>query len=162
MIKKQGDPYQRKECILVIIVVLTVCFIWGNSLVKGTDSGTISKFAKEIINSIIGVTGSAGMSGDGTLRKIAHATEYGILGLEMTGLFYVYRKKTMQQVLFLGMITAFLDETIQLFVPGRSGEIRDVWIDLGGFLAGMLLIFGNRMLHKKRDAKRDVKGHNQG
>lgn len=37
------------------------------------------------------------------------------------------------------MTTAFLDETIQLFVPGRSGQISDVWVDLLGAAVGIVL-----------------------
>jgi len=34
----------------------------------------------------------------------------------------------------------------QVFVPGRSGELRDVLIDLAGFAAGMSLIHGVQRL----------------
>lgn len=33
----------------------------------------------------------------------------------------------------------FLDETIQLFTEGRSGQISDVWLDMAGALTGTLL-----------------------
>ena len=32
----------------------------------------------------------------------------------------------------------FVDETIQLFVEGRSGQVSDVWLDLAGALCGLL------------------------
>ncbi len=37
-----------------------------------------------------------------------------------------------------GLLTALTDETIQLFVPGRSGQVTDVWIDFSGVLTGLL------------------------
>ena len=36
-------------------------------------------------------------------------------------------------------LAALCDETIQLFVPGRSGSIADVWLDTAGYLTGALL-----------------------
>ena len=47
----------------------------------------------------------------------------------------------------MGLFVAFIDETIQLFVVGRSGEIRDMWIDFAGVALAtliMLAISGNR------------------
>ncbi|MDO5140406.1 MAG: VanZ family protein [Eubacteriales bacterium] len=37
---------------------------------------------------------------------------------------------------FFGLLTALTDETIQLFVEGRSGQITDVWIDFAGVCFG--------------------------
>ena len=39
---------------------------------------------------------------------------------------------------FAGVLIAFCDETIQLFVPGRSGQVSDMWIDVSGYLLGMV------------------------
>ena len=33
------------------------------------------------------------------------------------------------------------DETIQLFSPGRSSQVTDVWIDFAGVVTGTLLAF---------------------
>ena len=41
----------------------------------------------------------------------------------------------------LGIIIAIATEIIQRFVPGRSGELTDVLIDLGGFVLGFSIIF---------------------
>ena len=38
--------------------------------------------------------------------------------------------------LFLSVFRPFVDETIQLFTPGRSGQISDVWLDMSGVLFG--------------------------
>lgn len=40
----------------------------------------------------------------------------------------------------------FADETIQLFVEGRSGQISDVWLDLAGALTGTMLYLTLRKL----------------
>ena len=40
----------------------------------------------------------------------------------------------------LGLLMGITTELIQLNVPGRSGEFRDVLIDFGGYLLGFLII----------------------
>ena len=32
-----------------------------------------------------------------------------------------------------------MDETIQRFIPGRSSQVTDVWIDMGGVVFGALV-----------------------
>ena len=39
----------------------------------------------------------------------------------------------------MAFIVPFVDETIQLFVSGRSGQISDVWLDFCGVMCGLLL-----------------------
>lgn len=82
--------------------------------------------------------------GDAVLRKLAHATEYALLGV-MAALYFHESGKLLKScgrhhLLYIGFTAAFLDETIQLFVPGRSGQIADVWIDLAGFLPAMGIV----------------------
>ena len=38
-----------------------------------------------------------------------------------------------------GLLTALTDETIQLFVPGRSSQVTDVWIDFSGVMTGLIV-----------------------
>ena len=42
--------------------------------------------------------------------------------------------------LAVGLFMGILTESIQLTVPGRSGEIKDVLIDFSGYLLGTLII----------------------
>lgn len=41
--------------------------------------------------------------------------------------------------LLIGMGTALMDETIQLFIPNRTSMVTDVWIDMLGVVAGLLV-----------------------
>lgn len=74
------------------------------------------------------------------VRKTAHFTEYAVLGF----LFYFYFQD--QKYNFLRSVTATglyacTDELHQLFVPGRSGQLRDVIIDTCGGICGALIAF---------------------
>ena len=75
------------------------------------------------------------------LRKLGHVTEYALFGL-LLGLCLHYRGRfSLLRGLAFSLAAALLDETLQLFIPGRSGEIRDLWIDLGGAAVSLLLLF---------------------
>ena len=37
-------------------------------------------------------------------------------------------------------LSAMADETVQLFVPGRSGQVTDVLLDSAGALAGIIFV----------------------
>ncbi len=79
---------------------------------------------------------------DHPVRKIAHFSEYCILGILLMGAWYDSNKKKAVIVLFpflTGLIYAATDELHQLLVSGRAGMVSDVIIDGSGVLAGVLL-----------------------
>lgn len=76
------------------------------------------------------------------VRKMAHATEYAILGCLLTNLCQsLSMKKAYMWSWLMGSAYAATDEFHQLFVPGRSGQITDVMLDSVGCLTGCLLIY---------------------
>jgi VanZ family protein len=71
---------------------------------------------------------------DLVLRKIAHATEYAILGALLA------RALGRSWLAFaIGLAYAVSDEAHQAFVPGRMGAPLDVAIDTVGVAAGVFL-----------------------
>lgn len=84
------------------------------------------------------------------VRKSAHFTEYLILGvllaLEFVNIVKGWFRRFVEPWM-LALFTAFIDETIQLFVEGRSGQVTDIWVDVAGAALGILItlaITGNR------------------
>jgi len=73
------------------------------------------------------------------VRKLAHFAEYTIAGI--LGMLFFRNLGFPVLSLFSGLLVALTDETIQLFVPGRSGQITDVWLDFSGILAGSAVYF---------------------
>jgi VanZ family protein len=76
------------------------------------------------------------------IRKSAHMTEYAILAITVSFSLYAYEKKGIGLILrseVICILYAMTDEFHQLFIPGRSGEITDVFIDGFGALIGCLL-----------------------
>src|SRR5690554_701984 len=76
------------------------------------------------------------------IRKTAHFTEFFLLGVFWYMVYAKYFKsvKLIGVVLIHGLLTAILDETVQLFVDGRSGEVFDVLIDFSGVLVSVLIM----------------------
>lgn len=57
------DKHPKKQKILLVLIVLTLCFIWGNSLMPASFSGAISGWAKNVLNAILGDVGNSSVSG---------------------------------------------------------------------------------------------------
>ena len=138
---------RMRLCLALLCCVLA--FIWGNSLLPGELSGSFSDWVKEILCSIFPGQGFSRSQGSGLLRKIAHFTEFAALGLLLGWLFFMLRKKPYWPIL-LGVAAACIDETIQMFVPGRGPGLRDVLIDSCGVLMGVVLLtLGHNIMKKK-------------
>ena len=73
------------------------------------------------------------------IRKIAHITEYLILGFLMFNLLKQYSVTNIYYAIGLSILYSCTDEFHQLFINGRSGSIRDVLIDSIGILIGTYL-----------------------
>jgi VanZ family protein len=92
------------------------------------------------------------------VRKLAHFTEYLILGLLLFQLVRTYTMKHSKEALIswcVGTLYAATDEFHQMFSDGRSPQVRDVCIDSAGVLTGVLvtlliLYFYESTIDKKR------------
>lgn len=75
------------------------------------------------------------------IRKLAHATEYAILGVLTSLFFFSCHRKYYGFLGWLwGILYAITDELHQTFVPGRSCQLTDVVIDSLGCLGGCIVI----------------------
>ena len=78
------------------------------------------------------------------IRKTAHFTIYCVLGVLAFLSIFTYSKISFYARCSLSaafcLIYAISDEIHQRYIPGRSGEVRDVCIDFCGALLGILLI----------------------
>ena len=87
------------------------------------------------------------------VRKGAHFSEYAVLGILSCGLFSARlreRGRAPFPAAFLVALVPVCDECLQLFVPGRSGQLTDVLIDLAGVCAGVLLASILSALRRRR------------
>lgn len=132
----------------VFLLILLLAFIWGNSLLPAKISAAISGWIWELLGDFAGGdTMLDGAVGDGPLRKAAHFIEFVGLGMVLLWMMIL----TGQHRVFAlagGFAVACIDETIQIFVPGRGPAIGDVLLDSSGVLTGLLLFLLIRHLRR--------------
>ena len=124
-----------------ILLVAILAFIWGNSAMPGQASGALSGWVGAVLSKILPFLATE--NGLHFLRKAAHFSEFAALGMILSWLFgMVANRKLWQGILPLlcGAAAACIDETIQIFSPGRYCSIIDVLIDCSGVLTGILVL----------------------
>src|SRR5690554_4312580 len=139
-----------KHKIFIVFGILIHILILTQSLLPASLSSDQSGVIVDILHPIVL---NLGISIDVQtfsliVRKTAHFTEFFLLGVFWYIIYAKYFKsvKLIGVVLIHGLLTAVLDETVQLFVDGRSGEIIDVLIDFGGVLSAVLFVIFYRKL----------------
>jgi VanZ family protein len=132
---------EKRLRLCAALIVVNLCFIWGNSLLPGEISGAISDAVKNLLRWCLSFLNlpPGGGSGGGLLRKVAHFTEFACLGGLFTWLFSMLRRPAWL-ALGCGFLAACVDETIQIFVPDRGPSVFDVGIDTAGVAVGVTLL----------------------
>ena len=126
-----------KKRISILLVVLWMLFIFIMSSFNSTESSNQSGFIVNIISDIFNISNTDTLSL--IIRKIAHFTEYFILGLLTYNMTYNYNKKTYISIIIC-ILYAISDELHQLITPGRSCQIIDILIDSSGSILGIYLL----------------------
>lgn len=96
------------------------------------------------------------------VRKIAHFCEYALGGSLFLSLLYTYNltdEKKIAGSILLGIWYAIMDEVHQLMVPGRSGALKDVYIDSLGIatgVIGMMIIIKIAIIIKEKKQSKKI------
>ena len=182
----------RKRCLPFLAWFISLALlagwawvIWGFSAAPDMRSSSMSRLVCEKAADLWIFLSRSSMSGQERsaliealqlpVRKLAHFTEYAVLGGLMvfhvaavrrlsepdisdfseTSPFAAIRQKPFLAGLGAGVLYAVSDEIHQLFVPGRACRAADVCIDSAGLFAGMLLCTGviSIYLNMKRRAE---------
>lgn len=143
----------KRQKLWIAVTICYILFIFSNSMKPAALSSKDSSAALLLIHSAFAQAGiNASWLSEHMVRKLAHFSEYTLLGILLKGCLCSLKLPKRQTLYFLvmaGFFIPFVDETIQLFVEGRSGQISDVWLDSAGIAFGILL---NRM--EKSDGKK--------
>lgn len=131
--------------IFTFALIGCIVFIFSNSLqiadVSEGASGRVLGILQGILRHL-GLPGAADRLTMHIVRKLAHFCEYLLEGFLLMLCLRVYTRHFFKHVswpVLGGLLTALTDETIQLFVPGRSGQVTDIWIDFSGVMTGLLV-----------------------
>lgn len=105
---------------------------------NSNDSSSQSGFIVSILNYIFKIDNLELLSF--IIRKLAHITEYLILGILMINCLKDYRIKNLFIVsILLCILYSCTDEIHQLFVSGRCGSVIDVMIDSFGIILSIFI-----------------------
>lgn len=135
-----------KKIIKLILVMLWMLLIFSFSNQKAEDS---SKLSDGLIVKVANVFVDKDLSQEKqeeilekyttVVRKTAHFIIYLILGILVVNLVFEYNVKNIILVSLIAcLLYSITDEFHQLFIDGRSGEIRDILIDTIGSLIGII------------------------
>ena len=142
--KKTPPAVIAGRIIFTLCLAATVIFIFGNSAqaanVSSEASGRVLLFLQKLVTKL-GHPGLASRITMHRVRKLAHFCEYMLEGFWLMLCVRVYTRHFVTHISWpiLGiLLTAVIDETIQMFSSGRSSQITDVWIDFAGGMTGLL------------------------
>lgn len=127
--------------IFTIALIACIVFIFRNSLQEGYFSSERSQAVMRALNRLLDKVNLGPLS-EHTVRKLAHFAEFTLEGFLLMLCLRVYTSHFVRHVswpLLGGMTTALMDETIQKFIPGRTSQVTDVWIDMGGVVCGLFV-----------------------
>lgn len=120
--------------LLFIIIWLLVIFLFSNqdgSTSTSLTNGILEKYLFFVDSDIFFMI----------IRKMAHITEYFILGILVLNFINEFKidKKIVVSILICSILASF-DELHQLFIPDRTGCLLDVFIDMIGASLGILIL----------------------
>ena len=130
-----------KRGIALGLTGLWLWFIFARSAQPAEQSGAESAFFLECLRRFFPFLT------DHIVRKLAHFTEYCILGLLLHADRRLIGKGPVLLPIGFGVAAALVDELlIQIHTPGRSGELRDVLLDTAGVVTavGVCLLLRRR------------------
>lgn len=150
---------KRKFLIGAIILWMITIFCFSNQ-VSITSSKTSGNTIKAIINLIPNTKHFEEKKKEQIIktfqpvvRKLAHFSIYALGGILFFAFYRTFSLETRQRVIYAmlsAMLYAGTDEFHQLFVHGRSAEVRDVWLDTLGAMTGIVLYLIILKIGKKR------------
>lgn len=125
-----------------------IAFIWGNSLLPGTQSSDLSGSITFQLYQFLHLSLDFDLFHH-FIRKCAHFSEYAVLGI------FTYNwMKEINSNLLLSVLICFIiaccDEIIQSFIPNRGPAFTDCLIDTSGALFGTLCFLFVLKYMKKR------------
>lgn len=168
----ENTQVSKKKIYILRAVLTAAClallaFIFGNSLTAGEDSSAQSASVVRLVQKVVGVfapdswiataTGEAYEKLHDIVRTVAHFLEFALLGALFS---WCYRAYTSEKAYFF-VVVCFLvlvpviDEFLQTLTVGRAAEMKDVFVDTAGGLAGatfavLTLVLGFAIYKKRR------------
>ncbi len=129
--------------LISLLILLTLGFIWGNSILSISQSSNRSGSLFLTFKPIFDVIFGEGVVTHAVFRKLAHFSEFFVLGVEIFTLLILLRISLTENLtysLVFGLFFAVSDETLQV-ISRRGSSFLDVLIDFSGVLLAVLILF---------------------
>lgn len=156
----------REKAVFIISMVLAliiIASIWyftsQDGVITNVNSGKIVNVIENIVSKICNSDNRNVLQYSRLnhfIRKTAHFMEYMLLGASVCVLFSLLLKRikvVLAASLGICSLISSLDEFRQLFVPGRNAQLKDIFIDMAGAAAGIIIA---RVLFEKIIVKRKI------
>ncbi len=131
---KPVAPLPYRKFLLLFSTVTTVTFIFAHSLMPAAVS---EETGRRVYEFFMPWLEGLPFYSHAFFRQLAHFCEYALLGLQVPFYRMLWRKGEASFAVFAAL--AMLDEGLQSLVPGRVPDRKDVFVDLGGLVAGCLI-----------------------
>lgn len=140
--------------VCTIIAFIIMFMIRRYSSMTGAESSGISKGLSEWLFQLLEKQGNNLYSVrgiEGYIRKFAHIAEYFALASAFYIIIYIKNRR-----ILISFIVAFLlsgafavyDEVFQTQIPGRTGQLFDVFVDLFGIIISLVLCAVMSFVHR--------------
>ena len=153
IVLEEFDLKKRNILCGVIFVFITI-FIFSNSSKSASDSTLQSDSWVDIFLNYLSFIFKDPSLTETIVRKLAHFSEFFIQGAALSGcIFTINYNKNFIYVLFTGILTACVDEYIQLFFEGRGSQVSDIFIDFSGTCFSVIIFIIIWYFIKKKAGK---------
>nr|WP_302120060.1 VanZ family protein [uncultured Ruminococcus sp.] len=150
---KTNSCSMRFRIIMFVLTASVIAFAFIHSSMPSVESAQESESVLDFVTVILKLFGIDSNLSDHIIRKLAHFTEYSVLGALLCSCAYSFDRikpiKFVPYTVSIGLFTCFIDETIQLGVEGRSGQVSDMWIDFFGVLLGTAVMLVAFWIYRK-------------
>ena len=172
MVRMSDDKIKKEKLCIVLLWILAILYFYFISIHSSLSAEASAKasrvIAKKAFSVVESVTETVQM-GDKKdvsytsvlvfIRKSAHMINFYILGF----LYSMIALKTNSQKelnvfaasIICGLLGAIIDESHQIFVPGRGADIKDVYIDFIGVFWGCITLFVGLLVCKAEKYERN-------
>ncbi len=149
---------KRKIAIAIVstTILLTIAFIWSNSLKPSSQSRETSAGVYGGVQGFLDVIFGKGTISHGIFRKFAHIFEFFVLGVQFVIFFtliYHFKAKNIIWIFASCILVAIIDESLQN-ISKRMPSITDVLIDAIGIILAVGISYAFGYLIKRYKIKR--------
>ena len=139
----------KAKVLILVLWSASLTFILFNATQTGSQS---SGFSLEVASLLSNVLSNIGISVEIELfhtliRMGGHVIQYFIFGYLSIWVISIYQLKWYNIIRTVYIM--ILDETIQLFTPGRAAELLDILLNSVGFIIAVIFFFITKQIFRK-------------